>query len=160
MNIAWRDLAFELEPEMAQEAAKAWSWLVPEPWVPVICSMVGGVFLQSPDGNVLWLDTATGLIEQAAQSREQFDETCRSSSELVAEWFLPALVERLHAAGKIPHHGQCYGFAILPIFVEGKYDAENLFVISVREQIIGMADIHRQLHDLPDGSKVRLSVTD
>jgi hypothetical protein len=122
--------------------------------------MVGGVFLQRPDGTVLWLDTGTGLVEQAAPSREQFEEACRSSSELVAGWFLPPLVERLHAAGKIPNDGQCYGFTILPVFAEGKYDTDNMFVLPVREQVVGMADIHRQLHDLPDGSQVRINVTD
>lgn len=122
--------------------------------------MVGGVFLQTPDGNVVWLDTGNGLVEQAAQSREEFEKACRSSFELVAEWFLPPLVERLHVVGKIPNAGQCYGFNILPVFAEGKYNTDNMLVLPVREQVVGMAEIHRQLQDFPDGSQVRIDVTD
>jgi len=73
---------------------------------------------------------------------------------------LPPLVERLHAAGKTPTKGECYGFTVLPVFAEGEYDTSNMFVVPVREQMVGMADIHRQLNDLPDGSPVRIKVTD
>ncbi|MEQ7874218.1 T6SS immunity protein Tdi1 domain-containing protein [Sphingomonas sp. ASV193] len=122
--------------------------------------MVAGIFLETPDGKVHWLDTGTGLVEQVAQSREHFDELVRSSPELVDDWFLPPLVERLNAEGKKPNEGECFGFTILPVFAEGKYDTDNMFVVSVREQMVGLADVHRQLNGLPDGSSVRVKVTD
>ena len=160
MNITWRDIAFQLEPGVAREAVRAWSWLVPEQWEPIVCSMVAGVFLETSSSGVLWLDTGTGLVEQVAQSRAHFEELIRSSPDLVDEWFLPPLVERLHTAGKKSNHGECYGFTILPIFAEGKYDTDNMLVLPVREQLIGIADIHRQLSDLPEGGTGRISVTD
>jgi hypothetical protein len=160
MSISWRDIAFQLEPDIAREAAKAWSWLVPEPWEPIVCSMVAGVFLETSNGEVHWLDTGTGLVEPVAQSREHFEEIIGSSSDLVDEWFLPPLVERLHAAGKKPNEGECYGFTILPVFAEGKYDTDNMFVVPVREQLVGLADVHRQLNGLPDGVSVQVKVTD
>lgn len=122
--------------------------------------MVAGVFLEKPDGGVHWLDTGTGLVEHVASTRVQFEEIIRSSPDLVDEWFLPPLVKRLHAAGKRPTVGECYGFTILPIFAEGKYEADNMFVVPVREQLVGMADIHRQLNDLPEGASVQIKVTD
>jgi hypothetical protein len=160
MSITWRDIAFQLEPDTAQAAASAWSWLVPQPWDPVICSMVGGIFCEKPNGEVHWLDTGTGLVEQVATSRADFDETIRTAPDLVDEWFLPPLVERLHAAGKKPGHGECYGFTILPAFEEGKYDVDNMFVVSVDEQFVSIADVHRQLSELPDGSRVQVKVVD
>lgn len=122
--------------------------------------MVGGIFLEAASGEVLWLDSGTALIEEVASDRGQFEETIRSSPADVQEWFLPPLVERLQAAGKKPQEGECYGFIILPVFAEGKYDTDNLIVVPVREQFVGMADIHRQLSELPDGTKVKLKVTD
>jgi hypothetical protein len=160
MSIAWRDIAFQLDPGIALDTAKAWSWLVPEPWEPIVCSMVAGVFLETPSGEVLWLDTGTGSVEPVAQSREHFEELVRSSPDLVDEWFLPPLVERLHAAGKKPSDGECYGFTILPVFAEGKYDTDNMFVVPVREQLVGLAHVHRQLNGLPEGSSVQVKVTD
>ncbi len=160
MTVAWKDIAFQIEPSLALATAKAWSWLVPGPWNPLVCSMVGGVFLERPDGAVHWLDTGTGLIEEVASSRARFEEAVRSSPDLVDEWFLPPVVERLHAAGKKAGAGECYGFAILPIFAEGKYEVDNMFVIPVAEQFIGMADVHRQLSELPDGAPVQVKVVD
>lgn len=160
MSITWQDIAFQLEPDIAREACKAWSWLVPEPWEPIVCSMVAGIFLEKATGEVHWLDTGTGLVEHVASTRVQFEEIIRSSSDLVDEWFLPLLVERLHAAGKRPTAGECYGFTILPIFAEGKYDTDNMFVVPVREQVVGIADIHRQLNVLPEGASVKIKVTD
>src|SRR5690606_10010246 len=71
MSVAWRDIAFQLEPDVAREVAKAWSWLIPEPWEPIVCSTVAGVFLEKPNGEVHWLDTGTGLVEQVASTRAQ-----------------------------------------------------------------------------------------
>ena len=160
MTVTWGDVAFQLEPSVALSAGKAWSWLVPEPWNPLVCSMVGGVFLEKPDGAVHWLDTGTGLVEHVASNRGHFEETMRASPDLLDEWFLPPLIERLHAAGKKAGAGECYGFTILPLFAEGKYEVGNMFVVPVAEQFVGMADVHRQLSALPDGASVQVKVVD
>lgn len=161
MSITWRDIAFQFEPDVAHAVAKAWAWLLPEPWTPLVCSMVGGMFVERPNNEVYWLDTGTGLVERVAYSRARFEEMIRVSPDLVDEWFLPPLVERLHAAGKKPKAGECFGFTFLPVFTEGKFDVENMFVLPVREQFIGVADLHRQLNELPDDCTwVRLKVVD
>ncbi|UCI16968.1 DUF1851 domain-containing protein [Mesorhizobium sp. B2-1-8] len=160
MSTTWREIAFQFEPDIAQAAARAWSWLLPEPWTPLVCSMVGGMFVERPNNEVHWLDTGTGLLERVAHNRARFEEMIRISPDLVDEWFLPPLVERLHAAGKKPKVGECYGFTVLPVFAEGKFEVENMFVVPVTEQFIGMADIHRQLNEIPDSSRVRIKVVD
>jgi hypothetical protein len=160
MGVGWQDIAFQIEEPLAEEAMTAWSWLFPERWTPLICSMVGGIFFEGESGLVHWLDTGLGLVEQIASSREEFEVTVRSPSPLVEEWFLPGLVERVHDAGKYARVGQCYGFTVLPVFAEGKYEPRNMFVVPVREQFIGMADIHRQIAAVPDGSPVRIDVVD
>ncbi len=160
MSIGWRDLAFQPDPDTARDAAAAWAWLVPPPWTQVLCSMIGGIFLEKPDGTVHWLDTGTGMIEPVAGTRAEFEAALASSPDRVEEWFLPGLVERLHAAGKRPADGQCFGFTILPIFREGGFESGNMRVVPVREQLLGTAEIHRQLSALPDGTRVRFKVVD
>ena len=160
MTVTWDDIAFQIEPSVALSAASAWSWLVSEPWTPLLCSVVGGVFLEKPDGAVHWLDTGTGLVEEVASDRRHFEEIMTSSPDLVDEWFLAPLVDQLHAAGKKAGTGECYGFTVLPVFAEGKYDVGNMFVVPVKEQFVGMADVHRKLNELPDGTSVQVKVTD
>jgi hypothetical protein len=162
--IRWHDIAFELSDDLADEAARAWQWLVPEPWTPVLCSKFGGIFLEKADG-VFWLECGTGLIERVADDAAAFHgflkgERDEAWVEQVDDWFLGPLVEQLHAAGKIAGDGQCYGATILPIFEGGVYSVENMFVLSAREWLSVTGSMHLQMRDVPDGGKVRIEVTD
>jgi hypothetical protein len=158
--VSWTDIAFQISPELTDELRSAWSWLIADPWEPVLCSKIGGIFLKVGAGEVLWLDTASALVEQATANVDDFHETCRNKPDIVDEWFLPPLVERLHEAGKVAGPDQCYGFTILPIFAEGKWVPDNMFVAPIREVLLGNAHIHKQIAELPDGSQVQLKIVD
>jgi len=160
MGVSWHDLTFMLDPVLAEEVQAAWSWLVPEPWSPIVCAMVGGIFLETESGEVCWLDIGTAAVEEVAASAEEFEAILRSGEPVVEEWFLPALVESLHEAGKRAGPGEAYFFITLPIFAEGKYTADNMAVVPAREQLLATADVHRQIAHLPDRTKVRVVVRD
>jgi hypothetical protein len=160
MAVSWSDIVFVPDSELADEAQAAWSWLVPGPWRVLVCAMVGGIFLETGAGNVRRLDVGAGVVEDVADSVEAFEAIMRSDDPVVEEWFLPALVEALHEAGKRPGPGQAYWFIIPPIFVEGKYSADNMAIVPVREQLLFSADVHKQIADLPDGAKVQIKVVD
>lgn len=155
-NVKWDDLAFVPGRELAAEAMEAWSWLVPGGGRPILFAMVGGIFFETEDGKVHWLDIGGGTVEEVAPSVEAFEKILRSEAPVVEEWFLPALVEALQKAGKRPGPGQAYFFLILPVFAEGKFTPDNMVVISAREQVVATADIHRQMKDIPDGTKVEI----
>jgi hypothetical protein len=152
----WNDLAFVPSPKLAGETRKAWSWLVPGHWRPILCTAVGGIFFETEAGTVRWLDIGAGTVEEVAPSVEAFETILRSGAGNFEWWFLPALVGELHRAGKRPGPGQAYFFLILPVFAEGKFTADNMAVISSREQLLSAADIHRQIARVPDGAKVEL----
>ena len=156
----WDDLAFVPGPELAAEAREAWSWLVPGRWRPILFAMVGGIFFESEAGTVHWLDIGVGTVEEVAPSVEAFEAILRSGAPVVEEWFLPPLVQALHEAGKRPGPGQAYHFLILPVFAEGKYAPDNMVLVPAREQVGAAADIHRQLKDVPDGTKAEMIVRD
>jgi hypothetical protein len=160
MAVTWNDIAFVLDPALAEEVQSAWSWLVPDPWRPLVCSMVGGLFFETDGGEVRWLETGTGLVENVAANAETFEAMLRAGEPIVEEWFLPGLVEALHQAGKRPGPGECYCFIVPPVFAEGRYEADNMAVVPVREQFVGMAGIHRQIWGLPHGAKVHVKVVD
>ena len=159
MGLGWTDLAFAPDSALAAEIAAAWQWLLPGEWKPFLCSMIGGIFLEDESG-IYWIESGTGMIERIADDAGQFESIVNADTNSVDEWFLPPLVEALHGAGKRPDPGQCYAFLILPVFAEGEYDVENIVTVPVREQLVGIASVHRQLIDLPDGAKVRIKVVD
>lgn len=161
MTIGWADLAFRLDHEAAQVAADEWGWLIAEPWTPLLCSAVGGVFLEKESGGVFWLECGAGEIERVADSTAAFDAFLGGPrddkwAEKVDWWFLPPLVRALHEAGKRPGPGQCYGAKILPIFEGGKLTVDNMFVASASEWLGYTGSIHRQLSAVPDQTTVRL----
>ncbi|HEX8263013.1 MAG TPA: hypothetical protein VF547_09080 [Allosphingosinicella sp.] len=122
--------------------------------------MVGGIFLESDAGKVRWLDIGAGLAEDVADSVEAFEAILRSDAPVVEEWFLPGLVEALYEAGKRPGPGEAFWFIIPPVFAEGRYSADNMAIVPIREQLLASADLHRQLADLPEGATVRMKVVD
>jgi hypothetical protein len=48
----------------------------------------------------------------------------------------------------------------LPVFEGGRYEVDNIFVVSAVEWLTFTASIHRQLRDLPDGGQVVIKVVD
>lgn len=156
----WVDIAFELPPELTDDVHAAWSWLLTEPWEQILCSKIAGIFLKCDSGEVLWLDTAAALVDPVAATVEQFHDACRNNLDIVHEWFGTGLVEQLHCAGITAGAGECYGFKILPVFAQGKYAPDNMFVCSIHEQFVSVADVHKQLAALPDGGSVQIKIKD
>ena len=125
--------------------------------------MFGGLFLEMQSGGVFWLDCPAGTLERVADSADEFNayiESERTSEWLkqIEWWFLGPLVEKLRDAGKRPLPGQCYGLLQLPIFVDGLYSIENVYVLPVREWLTLTGSLHEQICDLPDGAKVRFEI--
>lgn len=161
MPVSWADIAFQPGPNLALEIQQAWAWLLGgRPFAPFMCSRLGDVFYETDGGAIEWLRCSDGSISVAASSRQEFDRLCSEGAPDIDIWFGPGLVERLHAAGKRAEPDQCYAFVILPIFKECRFEADNLNPVPAREVLVGMADILRQLHDLPDGSAVQMKMVD
>lgn len=132
----------------------AWCWLLGERWTPVLFSAIGDVFIELPAGAIWWLSTATGDLEQVADSREHFLRLL--DGEQVDEWFLPGLVDTLRAQGKPLSPGQCYSFVTPPVFVAGSFSAENMFPCKAAEHFALAGQIHQSIRGLPDGTPVQV----
>jgi hypothetical protein len=133
----------------------SWEWRLGEAWSPLLFSIFGDVFLQTQKG-VHWLNTGTGDLSEIAEDEDTFRAAL--GGEDADDWFLPSLVEALHQSGKRPRVGECFTYAIYPVFAEGKYEAENFTVVAAREHFTFSGDLHRQLSGIADGDKVRLKI--
>ncbi len=124
MSIGWSTLTFTPSGETVARLAESWGWLIREPFAPRLFSILGDMFFEPDSGGIWWLNTGTAEVTRVADTLDEFRE--RLGTEAADEWFLPALVEALHAAGKVPEAGECYSYVTLPIFAEGKYEVDNL----------------------------------
>jgi hypothetical protein len=156
MKITWNDLTFLPSDAALAELRAAWAWRLPEIFEPVMGSTLGDVFFQQSGPEIYWLNTGTAEITRVAASREEFLELLKT--ERADEWFMPHLIEALKTAGKELRADQCYTYATLPVFQEGKYEVWNLNPVPAAEHFRITGDVHRQLRDLPDGAQVRIDL--
>ena len=159
MSLSWSDLTFTPSDEAIQTLATSWSWLLQEPFVPVLFSSLGDVFFRPESSEaVFWLNAGTGEIRRVAESVGHFRELLDTA--LANEWFMPGLVEQLHAAGKIPGAGQCYTYVTLPVFAEGKYEVGNLNPVPASDHFAWTGAILKEIRGVPDGDKVQIRLVD
>ncbi|WP_185960324.1 hypothetical protein [Erythrobacter insulae] len=161
MPVTWSDIAFRPGENLSKEIAQAWSWLLKNrDFRPFIASKFGDVFYETSSGTVECLSCSLGDIEEVAESRAVFEQTCDEVGEDVMVWFGPGLIEELHSAGKVAGADECYAFAILPIFAQCEYSAANLNAVPAREVLVGLAQVHSEIADLPDGTSVQIKITE
>ena len=157
MSISWAALTFTPDEEAVRELRSSWAWLLTGEYTPVLFSILGDAFVQmQATGAVHWLNTGIGESEPVADSIEQFRELL--VTEKAAEWFMPELVEQLHAAGKVAGVGQCYTYVTLPVFEEGTYDVENLNAVPAKEHFAITGQVLREIRGFPNGAKVKLDI--
>ncbi len=154
MEVGWSELVCSPDDEAVAELKRSWAWLIPQPWTPLLYSVLGDVFLERQRQGVFWLNTGTGEVTRVAEDVQQFETSLRT--DLAEDWFMPQLIACLHQAGKIPNSGQCYTYVIFPIFADGRYEVENLNVVPAKEHFGLSGDLHAQISGLPDGQKVSI----
>ncbi len=158
VTIGWDKLVVTPDGEAVAELRRAWAWLLPEEFKPVLFSALGDMFFETAAGDVRWLNTGTGEVSTVADDLDAF--RAGLGTERADEFFLPPLIADLIAAGKPLGPGQCYAYVTLPVFAEGGYTVDNLVPISMKEHFGFTGSVHEQLRDLPEGARVRFKVTD
>ena len=155
---AWSHITIQPQDSALASLRNSWNWMLGDAWTPLMFSAIGDVFFEVQAETVWWLSTATGSLEQVAESRDKFRELL--GTEKADEWFLPGLVEALRSSGKILATDQCYTYAILPVFAEGTFSVENMNPVSAAEHYSLAGHVHESIRQLPEGAKVQVTVTE
>jgi hypothetical protein len=148
----WEDIAFKPDEEFSDQAWEYWRWLVDEPWDLILCSMFGAMFFEKRlSGGVFRLDGGTGKIERVADEPAEFHRLLGAGfspawQERVDAWFCVPFVYQLHAAGRKPRFGECFGLKILPVS-GGSYTADNVFILPCIDWIRATGEALRLLSD-------------
>jgi hypothetical protein len=154
MTITWKDLTVPFDYIDPTRLLKSWDWLIGTDKTPILMSSIGDLFLVDNNGIYFWLNSGEGIIEKVAENKPEFEEKL-TNKELVDQWFLTELVSEIKQMGLELTKNKLYGFKTLPVF-GGDYIAENfeLIDIVVHFELSGL--IHKQIKDLPDGTKVKI----
>jgi hypothetical protein len=135
-----------------------WKWLVPSTATVWLMNRFAELVLMLEDGSVSYLETSTGALRRIARDREEFivriDENDNAN-----EWLMIPLVDQCVTAGMILGANQCYGFKTAPT-LGGQYEIANVELSDISVYLAVMGQIHEQIKDLPDGTRVRHVVVD
>ena len=143
--------------ERALEALEShWGASLPPGATLLRCSWLGDAFVVVPAGPVHWLNTGTAECTRIADSVAEFEHALATPA--AKSWLLPALLQALQAEGKSAAKGECFTYAILPIFAEGKYEPWNFRAVPAWEHFEVTASLHRQVAHLPEGARVRVVI--
>lgn len=134
-----------------------WAWLLPSDLTVWMANRFGDLIFVPEDGTVQILDIGVGSVGQLAKSREDFF-TRIDLGDNADNWLLISLTEECVASGLTLGPGQCYIFKVAPVF-GGKYALDNIEVGDLVVNYHLLAQIHKQIKDLPDGAQVKLVVS-
>jgi hypothetical protein len=152
MRITWNELTVDFQKPGADDLLSDWRWLVGDSMRLLLVSAIGDMFLADAAGQVFWLDTGTGQLQQIAKSVNEF-ERLRQQREQADQWFIPQLVGDLIASGVRLSLGQCYGYKKPPI-LGGQIEPANFEPTDLSVHFSVLGQIHRKVKDLPSGTNI------
>lgn len=138
-----------------------WGKLLAE-WVPPLppeftvwmVNRFGDLIVLLEDGSLHYMDFSVNELRRIADSQDDFCIRI-DQGDNADEWLMIPAVDACVAAGMQLEANQCYSFKI-PAVLGGKYEIENIAPLDMEVNYSFLADIHRQIKDLPDGTKINL----
>ena len=135
-----------------------WHWLCPGPMKLVARTAFADLFLRDQAGHIFHLDVGLGKLTNVADSEAHFVELT-GTAEKRERWFAESDEQAVAARGLKPDLNQCIGLTIPIVFAES-VSPNTAYVTDIYDHVSFLGQIHRQITDLPDGTKIRLKVTD
>ena len=151
------DRALQVESLDADRLFVDWKWLYPEPVTLVARNAFGDLFFKGSAGTISWLQVDVGRITKIAASSSVFLEQL-SSGENRETWLLEQDTRAFAEHGLQPGALQCIGFKIPIVFAEAGTYPDNAYIADLYEQVSFLGDLHRQLAEHPDGTKIKLVI--
>jgi len=158
MQITWDDLKIDFNHINPYQITESWEWLIGTDKKPILMSSIGDLFLADKKGICYWLNVGEGILEKVADTTDEF-KTKLKDNEQIDEWFLIGLIEKLKENSLELKEGYLYGYKKLPV-LGGKYEPENFELTDIEVHFQLSGQIHKQIKDAPDGTKVNITITE
>jgi hypothetical protein len=148
---------FLVEHLLLERLLEEWRWLCPQTVVLIARNAFGDLYLRDEFGKILKLDVAIGQIKEVTESEAEFRRLA-ATKEKREEWFAESDELAALRQGLKPGASQCIGFKTPVVFAESG-TPNNAYVADLYEYLSFLGELHRQISQLPEGSKVRLEFT-
>jgi hypothetical protein len=155
----------DINDYLIAQAGKDWpdllsGWLhaLPGSFTSWMVNRFGDFFTVYDDGSVHLLDVGIGQLRRLADSRDHFCSLI-DVGDNANNWLMIPLVDACVSSGLTLGPNQCYGYKVPPI-LGGEYKVNDVEPTDLAVHYALLADIYRQTKDVPDGTQIRVVVTD
>jgi hypothetical protein len=130
-----------------------WRWLIGSELELWHVTKAGDALLHNPDdGSIHFLDVIGGKVQRIAANEAAF-EAAVAEPENAERWLMLEIVDGQAALGMRPATDECLSFKHPPV-LGGQLDPDNFETCSVLVHFSIAGQIHRQVKDLPPGTKI------
>jgi hypothetical protein len=129
-----------------------WKWLLKGSYVMIAMNNFGDIFLRQSTGEIRLLRVGSGDLEKIADSQAEF-QSLVAEKEKQREWFALELLTEIEREGMTLAPGQCFSLK-KPLTLGGTMEVSNIEVASIAIYVSLMGQMHRQLKDLPPGTRI------
>lgn len=151
MKLTIDDLTIKFNQGISDNLTADWTWLIGPDKKPILVSAIGDMFLKDDNGSIYWLDVGQGKFELVATDINDF-KIKLTEIEQVNEWFMIDLTTELKLSNKLKD-GQLFSYKKLPV-IGGDYSVDNFEPTDIEVHFSIAGQIHEQIKDLPDGTKI------
>jgi hypothetical protein len=144
--------------QLLDDVRSAWRWVGIEPVELLDENDFGNLILRDERGQYWRLCPEDLYCEVVASNRDELDRLSKDQ-EFLEDWYMRDLVDQAfqRLGALAPDRKYCLK---IPGVLGGEYGGDNLGTISLDELIKASGHIAQQIADLPDGTSIKLSVTD
>ena len=151
MNL--NDLTVNFSHLDRQALLSDWSWLLGHSKFPILLAASGDAFVQDAEtGSVHFLDLGAGVLSQVASSVCEF-QSLLSDRDFVHKYFAVEMIADLRKSGCLLAPGQIYSFKKPPV-LGGEYILGNIEPTDIEVHYSLAGQIHEQVSNLPEGTKI------
>jgi len=129
-----------------------WKWLLKGSYEMIAMNHFGDMFLRQSTGEIRLLRVGSGDVEKIADSQAEF-QSLLGEKEKEREWFALGLLTEIEREGMTLAPGQCFSFK-KPLTLGGTMEVSNIEVTSIAIYVSLMGQLHRQLKDVPPGTRI------
>jgi hypothetical protein len=130
-----------------------WVWLIGKSRLPILLSASGDAFLQDLiSGEITCLDTAAGELFKVAEDIDEFQQLL-SDTKFVVNHFAVEMVGDLIKNSVTLKSGEIYSFKKPPA-LGGDYVLTNIEPTDIEVHFSISGQIHEQIKDLPEGTRI------
>jgi hypothetical protein len=152
MKVTWNELAVRFSGQTSDELLVEWRWMVPTSLEVRMVSALGDAFLESPAGEIFWLDVASAELTKISESTAEFDQL-RQTPEHVEQWFMPQLIGDMLSSGLQLRAGECLSYKIPPT-LGGSFEPDNMDISSLSVHFAALGKIQAQVKQMPVGTRI------